>query len=178
MRGGPDSSPVAGSEGGPGLLREDNDRASVVFRRRIRHPIEDVWEAITDPRKLEIWFMTKVTGDISPGGRIEMEHGSGVRATGRVLECLRPRTYEYEWNLPPGPQNPVGESSIVRWELTAAGSETLLVLTHRKLTRPTAEVFARGISVLLDRMSAMLDGAPLPNPPWLPPPATSRPPPN
>jgi len=55
----------------------------------------------------------------------------------------------------------------VRWELSSLDEGTLLVLTHRKLTRPTAEIFARGFNTLLDRLSAQMDGTPLPEPPWL-----------
>ncbi len=153
----------------------DRGKASVVFRRLLRHPIQDVWAAITEPRKVEIWFMTKVTGRFSPGGRLDMEHPNGVHATGRVLEWHPPRTYEYEWDLPPGPNHPEAEASIVRWELTPTGEGTLLVLTHRKLGRPTAEVFVRGLAVFLDRLSAHLDGVPLPHPPWVPREASSKP---
>ena len=72
-----------------------------------------------------------------------------------------------EWNLPPGTNLPEGETSIVRWELSPADGGTLLVMTHRKLTRPTAEIFVRGVVVFLDRLSAQMDGTPLPQPPWL-----------
>ena len=40
-------------------------------------------------------------------------------------------------------------------------------MTHRKLSRPTAEIFVRGVRVFLDRLSAQMDGTPLPEPPWL-----------
>jgi len=157
-----------GEPGGAGLLREDHGRASVVFRRLLRHPIEDVWAAVTDPRKIEVWFMARVTREDSPGGRLDMVHPNGVHATGRVLEWRPPHLYEYEWNLPPGPSNPEGEASVVRWELTPTGGGTLLVLTHQKLTRPTAEIFARGLATFLDRLAASMDGTPLPQPPWVP----------
>ncbi len=165
-----ESSPRSGSPGsvgGPGLLEVDQEKASITFRRRLRHPIQDVWAAITDPKQVEVWFLTKVRRDDARGGRLEMEHPNGIRATGRVLEWRPPRAYEYEWNLPPGPNNPAGESSIVRWELTPSEGGTLLVMTHRRLSRPTAEIFVRGFKVLLDRLSAQLDGEPLPDPPWV-----------
>jgi uncharacterized protein YndB with AHSA1/START domain len=95
-----------------------------------------------------------------------MDHPNGVHATGRVLEWNPPQTYAYEWNLAAGPSHPQGETTIVRWELTPTEGGTLLVLTHRKLSRSTAEVFVRGLPVLLDRLSAQLDGTPLPDPPW------------
>jgi uncharacterized protein YndB with AHSA1/START domain len=157
---------AAGTVGGPGLLQVDHESARVAFQRILHHPIEDVWAAITDPKQLEIWFMTKVSRE-STTGRLEMRHANGVRATGRVLEWNPPRVYEYEWIVDPGPVLPHGENSIVRWELSSHKEGTLLVLTHRKLTRPTAEIFARGFSTLLERLSAQMDGTPLPEPPWL-----------
>jgi len=170
---GPSQGRGPGDVGGPGLLQVERENASVVFRRLLRHPIQEVWAAVTDPKKIEVWFMVKVTRVDAPGGALEMMHPGGVHATGRVLEWRPPRTYEYEWNIPPGPNVPAGETSIVRWELTPADGGTLLVLTHRKLTRPTAETFVRGLKDFLDRLSAELDGKPLPHPPWLPREASS-----
>jgi uncharacterized protein YndB with AHSA1/START domain len=157
----------AGSVGGPGLLKNDGPKASLLFRRLLHHPIQDVWEAITDPDQVGSWAMVKLTREDPPGGRLEMQYPNQLRATGRVLEWRPPRTYEYEWNVPPGPNQPEGETSIVRWELSPTHEGTLLVLTHRRLTRPTAAVFSRGLKVFLDRLSAQMDGTPLPDPPWL-----------
>jgi uncharacterized protein YndB with AHSA1/START domain len=157
-----------GGVGGPGLLEVEHDAARVVFRRVLRHPIEVVWAAITEPEQVEAWFMARVRREEVPGGALEMDHPNGVRATGRVLAWQPPRLYEYEWNLPAGPNRPTGEASIVRWELSPADQGTLLVLSHRKLSRPTAEVFARGLKVFLDRLAAHLDGTPLPDAPWVP----------
>lgn len=165
----PPQDAAAGTVGGPGLLQSEGSQASVVFRRLLGHPIQDVWDAITDPAQIEAWFMAKVTREDRAGGRLEMEHPNHVRASGQVLEWRPPRIYEYEWNLPVDAAHPEGESSVVRWELTPADGGTLLVLTHRKLTRPTAAVFSRGLRSFLDRLAAHLDGAPLPDPPWLAP---------
>ena len=156
----------AGSVGGPGLLEGDGERASVLFRRLLRHPIDDVWAAITDPAQLESWGMVKVTREDARGGRVEMAYANGLHSTGRVLEWSPPRAYEYEWNLPPGPNFPNGEMSVVRWELSPVEEGTLVVLTHRRLSRRTAQVFARGLKAFLDRLTALMDGTPLPDPPW------------
>lgn len=163
----PSPAESAGSVGGPGLLEVDQEGSSITFRRRLRHPIQDVWAAITDPKQVEAWFMAKLRREDARGGTLEMEHPNGVRAAGRVLEWRPPLAYEYEWNLSPGPTYPKGEASIVRWELTPTEGGTLLVMTHRRLSRPTAETFVRGFKVLLDRLSAFLDGTPMPTPPWV-----------
>jgi uncharacterized protein YndB with AHSA1/START domain len=157
----------AGSVGGPGLLQADGELATLLFRRLLRHPIHDVWAAITERDQVEAWGLVKVTREDLPGGRIEMEYSNGIHATGRVLEWSPPRAYEYEWNVPPGPNLPSGEVSVVRWELSRTEGGTLVVLSHRRLSRPTAQVFARGLKTFLDRLAALMDGTPLPAPPWL-----------
>ena len=167
MSGSPPRTDAPGSVGGPGLLEVDREQASLTFRRRLRHPIQDVWAAITDPKQVEVWFMAKVRREDTRGGALRMEHPNGVHATGRVLQWSPPRVYEYEWNLPPGPNSPGGETSVVRWELSPSEGGTLLVMTHRRLSRAVAEIFVRGFASLLDRLSAHLDGRPLPDPPWV-----------
>lgn len=171
----PAASRTPGTPDGPGSLQIDGGKATIVFRRLIRHPIEEVWAAVTELVQIAEWFLTKVQREDGPGGRIVMEHPNGVRATGRVREWYPPRIYEYEWNLPSGPNHLQEETSIVRWELTPSETGTLLVLTQLRLTRPTAETFVRGLSVFLDRLSAHLDGVPLPQPPWVPRAATGGP---
>jgi uncharacterized protein YndB with AHSA1/START domain len=156
-----------GGAEGPGLLEEERGKANLTFRRVFRHPIQDVWDAITDPKQVEIWFMAKVRREGRVGGRLVMEHPNATRATGKVVQWDPPHVYEYEWNLPPGPSRPEGEASLVRWELSASEEGTLLVMTHRRLSRPAADIFARGFVTFLDRLSAHLDGRPLPDPPWV-----------
>ena len=158
-----------GDVGGPGHLTLDETKATIVFRRLLHHPIHDVWTAVTDPKELEAWFLAKVRRTDAPGGSLEMDHPNGTHATGQVLAWRPPHLYEYTWNLPAGPNRPDGEASIVRWELTSVDEGTLLVLTHRKLSSATARVFVRGLGDFLDRLSAQLDGRPLPKPPWLTP---------
>lgn len=155
-----------GEVDGPGLLRVEGSKASITFRRLLHHPIEEVWAAITDPKQLEIWFMAKVRRENVAGGLLEMEHPNSIHATGRVIEWSPPRVYEYEWNLPPGAFYPEGEVSVVRWELSPYEGGTSLVVTHRKLSRPTAETFSHGFKELIDRLVALLDGTPLLVPSW------------
>jgi uncharacterized protein YndB with AHSA1/START domain len=164
------SAPGVGSRntiGVTGMVQVDGESATLVFQRLLLHPIEEVWEAITDPKQIAVWYMAKVSRD-SPRGTVEIRHTKDVHSTGRVLEWDPPRVYEYEWNVAPGPHLPHGERTIVRWELAPAEGGTLLVMTHRKLTRPTAETFAGGFAAFLDRLAAYLDGTtPLPEPAWM-----------
>jgi uncharacterized protein YndB with AHSA1/START domain len=167
MRGATPRPESPGGIRGPGLLEEDRGGANLTFRRLIPHPIQAVWDAITDPEQLQDWFMAKVRREDGVGGHLVMEHPNETHATGKVLAWDPPYVYEYEWNLPPGRNRPTAEASVVRWELSTSEGGTLLVMTHRRLSRPAAETFSRGFSTFLDRLSAHLDDSPLPNPPWV-----------
>jgi uncharacterized protein YndB with AHSA1/START domain len=152
----------------PGEVTADGELASLVFRRFFRHPPEAVWEAITSPAHIRLWWMTEAKIDPRKGGAVDFVTGpTRVHSMGTILEWDPPRLYEYAWRIPPTETVTKGESAIVRWELTPTNGGTLLVLTHRKLTRETAALFARGLSAFLDRLAAVLDGTPPPEPAWL-----------
>jgi uncharacterized protein YndB with AHSA1/START domain len=148
-----------------GSVEIDREHASLVFRRRLQHPPEAVWRAITEPKELRRWFMTKATIDARAGGSVDGVSGPAqFHWTGRILTWNPPRIFEYEWNVAPRTELPHGEQSVVRWELTPTDDDgTLLVLTHRRLTKPTALGFAPGTHAFLDRLAAHLDQAPLPD---------------
>lgn len=143
----------------------DRRRATLTFRRFLRHPPATVWKAITDPQELKRWFLTTAQVDGRVGGRVDLVTGpSQVHATGRILAWDPPHLYEYEWNVPPdGTRLFPGERSVVRWELTPQEGGTVVVLTHRGLTKGTADVFRMGLPTFLERLECQLDGRPLPD---------------
>ena len=149
-----------------GDLTFDGDYATITFTRRIGHPPEDVWSAITDPEELKGWYMTRATITGGREGSIDFVSGpSQLHVTGRILSWDPPRLFEHEWKVAPRPELPSGEESIVRWELARDGHETLMTFTFRRLTRGTAMGFAPGMHAFLDRLEAQLDGKSVPE--WL-----------
>jgi uncharacterized protein YndB with AHSA1/START domain len=145
-----------------GTLTFEGDHATLAFERRIRHPVQVVWEAVTEPEHLARWYLTKARLEAHEGGRIDYLTGPAqVHVTGKVLVWDPPRVFEHEWNVEPRKDLPTGEKTIVRWELTPEGDGTLLRFTHRRLTRQTATVFAGGMHGFLDRLENELDGVPL-----------------
>jgi uncharacterized protein YndB with AHSA1/START domain len=77
-----------------------------VFTRTYDAPIEDVWDACTNPDRLRRWYVP-VTGDLRPGGRFK-QAGMG---SGDIVRCERPHTLalslgggadEIELRLSPG----------------------------------------------------------------------------
>lgn len=146
-----------------GTVIAEGEYATIVFQRRLRHPPEAVWSAITDPEELREWLMcssAKIDGCV--GGRIEMISGPPqYRSTGAILQWDPPRVFEYEWKVAPVPEMPRGEDAIFRWELVRQGDSTLLTVTYRRLTRASAGGFAPGLHAFLDRLESQLDGTPL-----------------
>jgi uncharacterized protein YndB with AHSA1/START domain len=161
-------SPALPSYAESAVSTDEPEAPPLVFRRHLNHPPERVWNAITEPDEIRSWMVTEARIDGRPGGTVELVTGPNrVHSTGRIREWEPPRLFEYEWNVPPSEYAPKGEAAIVRWELRPDPEGTLLVLTHRHLTRTTARVFSRGFRGFLDRLAAQLDGRPLPE--WPPP---------
>jgi uncharacterized protein YndB with AHSA1/START domain len=146
-----------------GTVTFDGECATIAFSRRIGHPPEDVWSAITDPKQLQSWYMTRATIAGGKGGSIDFVSGPAkFHVTGRILSWDPPYLFEHEWKVEPRPELPSGEESLVRWELAREGHETLLTFTFRRLTRQTATGFAPGVHAFLDRLAAHLDGESIP----------------
>ena len=144
----------------------EGDYATLKYERRLAHPREDVWKAITDPKELAMWFDNKAVIDGRNGGTIDFVTGpSGFHTTGRVLVWDPPRVFEHEWHTAPHPQLPDGESeAVIRWELIRDGdSSTILNLTFSRLPKPPALRFASGLHAYLDRLAAQLDHRELPD---------------
>ena len=143
----------------------DGDTATLIFKRVMPHAAEHVWEAIATAEGLGEWLMcTDVRIDGRPGGTIQMVSGPGrYHSTGTILNWDPPHLFEYEWNVAPVPEMPLGEHAIFRYELTPQQGSTLLTVIYRRVTKPTASGFLPGLHALLDRLEAQLDERPLPD---------------
>jgi len=147
-----------------GTLTADGEHATLTFHRTYRHTPENVWDAIATPEGLRDWLMCAhavIEGRV--GGWIELVSGPArYHSTGKILVWEPPRVLEYEWNVEPVPEMPCGERAIFRFELTADGESTGLLVTYRRVTRQTARGFLPGLHAFLDRLEAQLDRRPLP----------------
>jgi uncharacterized protein YndB with AHSA1/START domain len=150
--------------GPTGAVVTEGEKATLIFRRRLAHPQEVVWKALTDPSELSKWYMTKAVIEGRVGGAIDFVAGpSRLHVTGRILTWNPPTVFEHEWKVAPRPELKSGEDAIIRWELRRDGDGTILHLEHRKLNRETALGFAPGTHAFMDRLQAQLNGQPLPN---------------
>src|SRR5438046_10418774 len=70
-----------------GRLTFEGDFATLTFERTLRHPVEAVGEAITDPDHLAQCYLTQARLDPRRGAPIDYLSGpAGPHGTGRILE--------------------------------------------------------------------------------------------
>jgi len=152
----------------PGTIEHGDGIVTCRFERLLRHPVEVVWQAITEPDEIERWMGTRPEIDLRPGGHYITHHRSGDRVADRITRLEPPRLLEHTfWEH-------VNPSARVTWELSPAGHGCRLVLTHRLSlddVRRAAATVAAGDDIvtiisrncagwhhLLDMLAAALDG--------------------
>ena len=142
-----------------GAVHKREDSITLRFERRLAHPIETVWRAITEPAELSGWF-GRAEIELEPGGRFVSYHGPDeeMRVEDSILRVEPPRLFEHTFWKDATPR------SVVRWELTPIDEGTLLVLTHTfgEDEIPNRARNAAGWHRMVDMLAAHLDGRPDP----------------
>lgn len=95
------------------------DAHSAIMRRVYPAPIEEVWSAITDPERINRFFLP-VSGDLREGGRFSVE----MNADGEILKCEAPHLLRLSWSF----QDAVPDEVEIR--LTEVDGGTQLELEH------------------------------------------------
>jgi uncharacterized protein YndB with AHSA1/START domain len=125
------------------------------FERRLKHPVEKVWAAITEPERLADW-LANAEIELVEGGKMELRFGNtGHVMNGKVTRVHPPTLLEYGWN------SKDAEDTLVRWELHPVEDGCLLVLTHTFRVPDTLPKMAAGWHVHLDILSSALMGQPM-----------------
>ncbi|MEU3888869.1 SRPBCC family protein [Streptomyces sp. NPDC029041] len=74
-------------------------RPAVRFSRVYDHPVDRVWQFVTDPDELERWFPSRAEIELRPGGTISFSGDPHMEAsTGRVLAVDPPRHLSFDWD--------------------------------------------------------------------------------
>jgi uncharacterized protein YndB with AHSA1/START domain len=132
------------------------DKPTLSFERRLSHPVERVWRAITEPGELAHWFPSKMAvAELGPGAEItftfeDMPLDAPATMTGRVTEFDPPRAFAFSW----------GEDHL-RFELESMGDSEeacVLRLTVVLDARDKAARDGAGWHVCLDRLEHTLAG--------------------
>jgi uncharacterized protein YndB with AHSA1/START domain len=61
-------------------------------------PREEVWEALTDPERLEDWFANTVELDLRPGGGASFRWGNGEERHATFTEVDPGRRLAFDWD--------------------------------------------------------------------------------
>jgi uncharacterized protein YndB with AHSA1/START domain len=163
------------TQAGKGTLAVGDDgKYALRFERRLAHPPEKVWRALTEPEQLRHWFPTDIEGERRPGAKIRFVFREDAPTAADMPELLEhdprdldgeftefdpPRLLAYTW----------GEEAL-RWELDPIEGGCRLIFTHEfdersgiphpAGPRKRAARDASGWEVCLANLAALLDGSP------------------
>jgi uncharacterized protein YndB with AHSA1/START domain len=141
-----------------GTYETIENRPALRFERRLSHPVDVVWRAITQSDELEHWFPSRVEVDeLGPGAEMTFRfeempvEDAPMTMSGRVTDFDPPHRFAFTW----------GDDHL-RFELEpVAGSEDacLLRLTVLLDARDKAARDGAGWHVCLDRLERRLAGS-------------------
>ena len=127
-----------------GTLETIDGRPALRFERRLEHPVERVWRAITEPDELEAWFVAR------PDWKPEVgETFSAMEQDGEITQVDPPRLVAWNW----------GDERF-RFDLSPEGNGCRLVFTHVIDDRKFGAQHAAGWEVHFGRLDALLAGSP------------------
>ena len=106
----------------------------------IEAPPEIVWDAVTEPEQMALWFGDAVDFDLHPGGTGTMTWQPGGRATEELAEPITiplqieeidpPRLFSFRWTHPADSEATPANSLLVEFALVPEGDATRLSVTE------------------------------------------------
>jgi uncharacterized protein YndB with AHSA1/START domain len=132
-----------------GSLHTIDGRNVLRFERRLAHPVEKVWRAITEPAELTRWFPAMVAMEFEVGGpmRFTFPGGEMDPTEGTITELGPPRVFAFVWDGDP-----------LRMELRPDRAGSVLSFTYTFTDRPMAGSYASGWQTCLDALENTLAG--------------------
>jgi uncharacterized protein YndB with AHSA1/START domain len=130
-----------------GTLEQQDDNWSLTFTRRLPHPPEKVWRAVTEPEHMAAWFPDEMVGERRVGASLKFVTAHGDGFDGEMLAFDPPSVMELRWG-----------TDRLRIEVQPDGDGTVLTLTDTFAELGKAARDAAGWHECLDRLVAHLDG--------------------
>ena len=113
--------------------RDDHPASVVTLSRSYQTGIANLWDAVTSANRIPRWFMP-VSGDLSPGGRFQLEGNAG----GAIETCLRRSRLGLTWEF-------AGDVSWVEVRFVSEGAgRARVTLSHTALLSPFWDDFGAG----------------------------------
>ncbi len=135
-----------------GSLRSADGKGVVRMEDRFDTDIDDVWSALTDPRRLARW-LGEFEGDLRLGGEYRARfYSSGWEGNGRVEVCEPPR------RLLVINAEEDRDEHVIEATLAADGDHTILVLEERGMPVNLLAAYGAGIQVHVEDLAAHLAG--------------------
>jgi uncharacterized protein YndB with AHSA1/START domain len=135
-----------------GSLRSADGTGVVRMEDRFDTDIDDLWSALTDPRRLARWI-GEVEGDLRLGGEFRFHFfASGSEGTGRVDGCEPPRRLLLTMAL----GQP--DEDVIEATLTADGGQTILVWEERGMPLDLLAAYGAGVQIHVEDLAAYLAG--------------------
>ena len=132
-----------------------DERPTLRFERRIGHPVQAVWEAVTQPSELAHWFPCEVEVELRLEGHMKFHFPEMTLADtastmlGEVTELDPPKRFSFLW----------GEDHLhFALEPIEDGAACLLRFTVELDSRAKAARDGAGWHVCLDGLERWLDG--------------------
>jgi uncharacterized protein YndB with AHSA1/START domain len=145
-----------------GTLEHRGDLRVIHFERRLGHPVERVWRAITEPSEMEKWLALAEL-DLVEGGGVVLtwqntdDDGNTAVARGTVSALDPPHLVEFDTDI----------HGRLRWELEPDGDGTVLSFTAEVELPPDYELeVLAGWHIHLDHLEEVLDGGDIDWPNW------------
>jgi uncharacterized protein YndB with AHSA1/START domain len=150
------STPILGS------LRSADGVGVVRIEDRYDTDIDDLWSAITDPKRLARWY-GQVDGDLRPGGEFRLYiESNDIESTGRVEACEPPRrlvvtTRETDESHQRGQGVPPFDA-LNEITLSADGEQTILVIEARGMPLDKIAFYGAGWQIHAENLASYLAG--------------------
>jgi uncharacterized protein YndB with AHSA1/START domain len=136
-----------------GSVRSADGKGVVRMEDRYATHIDDLWSALTDPRRLVRW-LGEIEGDLRLGGEFRAHFfSSGWEGTGRVEACEPPYRLLLLTKDPDQPYELVIEAT-----LTADGDQTILVIEERGMPLDLLAAYGAGNQVHVEDLAAHMAG--------------------
>lgn len=143
-----------------GRVERTADGGVIRFERSLPYSIDDVWDAITNPERLNEWWLpfdADITVDLRAGGTIVFaaRGEADIVITCEILRVEPPKLLEHT-HVDPG--------SHMRWELDSTADGCTLRLSHfvTDIDAALGQGFVVGLHTSLGRLVPCLDGHPIP----------------
>ena len=135
-----------------GSLRSAEGKGIVRMEVRFETDVDDLWSALTDPRRLACWI-GEVEGDLRLGGEFRFSFfASGSEGTGRVEACEPSRLLLLTMAL----DQP--DEDVIEAKLTADGDKTILVWEERGMPLDQIAAYGAGVQIHVEDLAAYLAG--------------------